>query len=214
MTTLPVLGAGITLLFFEREFAWSGFFGFDGGADAVAFQHLFWFFGHPEVYVIILPAFAAISAALENLCERSTPNFLGMALAMVAIAVVGFFVWSHHMFSVGLSSIARTYFSCATLAIGVPTAVKIFSWSNSVSEVVFKDWQFIAVLAFLTCFIFGGFTGLVLANAAIDFAFHDAYFVVGHFHFVLSIAAALGLLIFGLRNFSKVFAGHFFSDGR
>lgn len=124
-----------------------------------------------------------------------------MTLAMWSIGLIGFFVWSHHMFTVGMSDISRLYFSTATAVIGIPTAIKIFSWSLGISEIAFRNSEFLLVVAFLICFVFGGFTGLILANAAVDLAYHDTYFVVGHFHFVLSIAAAISATIF----FSSLF---------
>lgn len=200
LTTLPVLGSGITVLFLERQMNFGVLAGTstDSGGDPVAFQHLFWFFGHPEVYVIILPAFGMISWALEAVRGRNSLSHLGMTLAIWSIGIVGYFVWAHHMFTVGMSDISRLYFSAATLVIGVPTAVKIFAWTISLTDVGYRDINFLIATIFISCFVFGGFTGLILANAGIDLAYHDTYFVVGHFHYVLSIAAALGLLIFVL----------------
>ena len=127
-----------------------------------------------------------------------------MVLALFSIGFVGFFVWAHHMFTVGMADITRIYFSCATLVIGVPTAVKIFAWSLALTEINFKDWSFVIVRTFISCFVFGGFTGLILANAALDLSFHDTYFVIGHFHYVLSIAAALGFILFILLAISCI----------
>lgn len=206
LTTLPVLGSGITILFFERNLNFSGFYGIstDSAGDPVAFQHLFWFFGHPEVYVIILPAFAVISGTFEKLRLKATASYLGMVLAIWSIGIVGYFVWAHHMFTVGMADSTRLYFSAATLVIGVPTAVKIFAWSLGFSETSFRTVEYLLGVTFVSCFVFGGFTGLVLSNAAIDFAYHDTYFVVGHFHYVLSIAAAIGLTLFVIETAEQI----------
>ena len=134
-------GCRITVLFFERQFGYSGLLGIglDSAGDPVIFQHLFWFFGHPEVYVIVLPAFGIVSASLENIRLAPTPSYLGMVLALFSISFVGFFVWAHHMFTVGMADVTRIYFSCVTLIIGVPTVVKIFAWSLALTAINFKD---------------------------------------------------------------------------
>jgi heme/copper-type cytochrome/quinol oxidase subunit 1 len=196
LTTLPVLGAGITLIFSERQANSSSLLGASvDGADPVLFQHLFWFFGHPEVYVIILPAFALISEKIRDLTEGKSLSHPGLALAIWSIGLVGYFVWAHHMFSTGMTDLTRVYFSAATAIIGIPTAIKIFSWSLGLSEIALRNHEFVIVLGFVICFVFGGFTGLLLANQAIDLTYHDTYFVVGHFHFVLSIAAAIAAFL-------------------
>ena len=196
LTTLPVLGAGITLVFAERQANMASLLGTAvDGADPVIFQHLFWFFGHPEVYVIILPAFAIISEKIRELSGGKSLSHPGMALAIWSIGLVGYFVWAHHMFTTGMTDLSRVYFSAATAIIGIPTAIKIFSWSLGLSEISVRNFEFAIVLGFVLCFVFGGITGLLLANQAIDLAYHDTYFVVGHFHFVLSIAAAIGAFL-------------------
>ena len=201
ITTLPILGAGITLVFAERQGNVASLLGnFVDGSDPVAFQHLFWFFGHPEVYVIILPAFGLISEKVRELAGGKSISHPGMALAIWSIGFVGYFVWAHHMFTVGMTDLSRIYFSAATAIIGVPTAIKIFSWSLGLTEMKLRNFEFVIVFGFVLCFTFGGFTGLLLANQAIDLAYHDTYFVVGHFHFVLSIAAAIGAFLL-LLNF-------------
>lgn len=192
ITTLPILGAGITLLFLERH-ANFGVLAGQGSGDPVIFQHLFWFFGHPEVYIIILPAFGIVSWHLIMLTNRVILSHIGMILAIWAICLVGYFVWAHHMFTTGMGDLTRLYFSIATMVIGIPTAVKIFAWSACLTESVFRDFTTVLTTAFLACFLFGGFTGLLLANAALDLAYHDTYFVVGHFHYVLSIAATIAV---------------------
>lgn len=197
ITTLPVLGAAITLLFSERIGNVANLLGnFIDGADPVAFQHLFWFFGHPEVYVIILPAFGIISERLRDISANRAYGHPGMTLAMWSIGLVGFFVWAHHMFTTGLADSSRIYFSAATAIIGIPTAIKIFAWALGLSEIRIRGNDFALVLSFIVCFTFGGFTGLILANSTVDLAYHDTYFVVGHFHFVLSIAAAIAAVCF------------------
>lgn len=145
------------------------------------------------MYIIILPAFGIISWHLIMLTNRTIVSHIGMILAIWAICLVGYFVWAHHMFTTGMGDLTRLYFSIATMVIGIPTAVKIFAWSACLTESVFRDYVTTLTTAFLACFLFGGFTGLVLANAAIDLAYHDTYFVVGHFHYVLSIAATIGV---------------------
>ena len=214
VSTLPILGAGITLIFAERHGGHPGLLGIGiDGNDPVSFQHLFWFFGHPEVYVIILPVFALVSETISDYYLGKSVQFPGLCLAIWSIGLVGYFVWAHHMFTVGNSDISRLYFSMATAGIGIPTAIKIFSWALGISEWQIKAWKFYIILSFLICFVAGGFTGLVLANSSIDLTFHDTYFVVGHFHFVLSIAAAIGAAIFFYRprNFYNFFL-HFFHN--
>lgn len=201
ITTLPILGAGISLIFAERTGNVASLLGnFVDGSDPVAFQHLFWFFGHPEVYVIILPAFGYISEKIRELSSQKSISHPGMALAIWSIGLVGYFVWAHHMFTVGMADLSRVYFSAATAIIGVPTAIKIFSWSLGLTEIRVRNFEYQIVVGFVVCFVFGGFTGLLLANQAVDLAYHDTYFVVGHFHFVLSIAAAICAVLF-LLNF-------------
>lgn len=201
LTTLPVLGAGISLIFAERQGNVASLLGnFVDGSDPVAFQHLFWFFGHPEVYVIILPAFGLISEKIRDLSDQKSISHPGMSLALWSIGLVGYFVWAHHMFTVGMGDISRIYFSAATAVIGIPTAIKIFSWSLGLTEIKLRNFEYQIVLGFIVCFVFGGFTGLLLANQSVDLAYHDTYFVVGHFHFVLSISAAISAALF-LVNF-------------
>lgn len=205
ITTLPVLGAGISLVFAERHGNMSSLLGnFVDGSDPVAFQHLFWFFGHPEVYVIILPAFGYMSEKIRDLAECKSISHPGMALAIWSIGLVGYFVWAHHMFTVGMGDISRIYFSAATAVIGIPTAIKIFSWSLGLTEIRIRNFEYQIVLGFVVCFVFGGFTGLLLANQSVDLAYHDTYFVVGHFHFVLSIAAAICAALFAVNFLQAV----------
>lgn len=201
--TLPVLGSGITLLLLDRV-ANTVFLNPQLSGDPVLFQHLFWYFGHPEVYVIVLPAFGLVSAAIIRSTHLAVASHLGMILAILSIGLVGFFVWAHHMFVAGISEDARLYFSSATMIIGIPTATKIFAWATSATSAYIVSIDLLLVTIFLVCFTMGGFTGLVLSNAAIDILYHDTYYVVGHFHYVLSIAAAIGVLLV-LRTFSTLF---------
>lgn len=206
ITTLPVLGAGITLVFAERQGNVSNLLGnFVDSSDPVAFQHLFWFFGHPEVYVIILPAFGILSEKIREVSSQKTIAHPGMTLAIWSIGLVGYFVWAHHMFAVGMGDFSRIYFSAATAIIGIPTAIKIFSWSLGISEISLRNLEFVLITGFVVCFVLGGFTGLILANSSVDLAYHDSYFVVGHFHFVLSIAAAISAALF-LLTFLRIIA--------
>jgi heme/copper-type cytochrome/quinol oxidase subunit 1 len=156
------------------------------------------------VYVIILPAFGIISEKLRDLAASKSISHPGMTLAIWSIGLVGYFVWAHHMFTVGMGDLTRIYFSAATAIIGIPTAIKIFSWSLGLSELRLRNFEYVISSGFVICFVFGGFTGLLLANQAIDLAYHDTYFVVGHFHFVLSIAAAIAAFLLALGYFSTV----------
>lgn len=192
--TLPVLGSGITILLCDRLVNCVFYVGV-GGGDPVVFQHLFWYFGHPEVYVIILPAFGVVSNTIVKLAQSSLASHLGMILALVSISLVGFFVWAHHMFVAGIVEESRLYFSSATMIIAIPTAMKIFTWLSSIYNVKCISNELIVVAAFLICFSIGGFTGLIISNSNVDILYHDTYYIVGHFHYVLSIAALLGCLL-------------------
>ena len=181
--TLPILGGGITLLFFDRNLNFSAFSSMVAG-DPVLFQHLFWYFGHPEVYVIILPAFGVITVTLLGNSGLVPTIFPGMAAAIGSIGTVGFFVWAHHLYVAGISEDSRIYFASATMVIAVPTAVKIFSWVSGLARKMLPSPEIALVYSFLVCFTFGGFTGVLLSNSSLDVVYHDTYFVVGHFHYV------------------------------
>ncbi len=211
IASMPVLAGAVTMLLTDRYFGTS-FFSAAGGGDPVLFQHVFWFFGHPEVYILILPAFGIVSQIIPTFARKPLFGYASMVYATAAIAFLSFFVWAHHMFTVGMPLVGELFFMYATMSIAVPTGVKIFNWIATMwkGSMTFETPMLFA-LAFVVLFSIGGFTGLMMAITPVDFQYHDTYFIVAHFHYVL-VPGAVFALMAGVYFWLPKWTGHMYDE--
>jgi cytochrome c oxidase subunit 1 len=211
IAVMPVLAGAVTMMLTDKYFGTS-FFDAAGGGDPVLFQHIFWFFGHPEVYIMILPAFGIVSQIIPTFSRKKLFGYASMVYATAAIAFLSFIVWAHHMFTVGMPVAGELYFMYATVMIAVPTAVKVFNWTATMwrGSMTFETPMLWAI-AFVFLFTIGGFTGLMLGVAPVDFQYHDSYFVVAHFHYVL-VTGALFAIIAGVYYWLPKWTGNMYSE--
>ena len=211
IATVPVLAGAVTMLLTDRNFD-THFFNAAGGGDPVMFQHIFWFFGHPEVYILILPAFGVVSQIIPTFARKPLFGYASMVYATASIAILSFIVWAHHMFTVGMPATAQLFFMYSTMLIAIPTGVKVFNWVATMwkGSMTFETPMLFSI-AFVCLFTIGGFSGLVLAMTPVDIQLHDTYYVVAHFHYVL-VSGALFAIFAGVYYWLPKWTGHMYDE--